>query len=187
MSQELTQLTALLNRAREGDQRAIDSLLPIVYEQLKLLAHNRLRAERAHHTLNTTALVHEAYLKLVGQQDGVYQNRAHFLAIASQAMRRVLIDYARARRAEKRGGQAEFVTFNEEVHGGDMPLEGLIALDAALTELADLDPRQAKIVEYIYFGGMTYDEIGELLTIAAVTVGREWRSARAWLSRRLRN
>jgi RNA polymerase sigma factor (TIGR02999 family) len=178
-------VTALLQRLAEGDRAAYDDLLPAVYAELKVRAHGQLKRERAGHTINTTALVHEAFIKLVDQNDAHWKNRAHFLAVASQAMRRILIDYARARVAEKRGGGQPLVTFNDELHQGDHNAEQLIELDLALQELEKLDKTQSQIVDYHFFGGLTYDEIAEVLGVSVATVGREWRLARAWLSKAL--
>ncbi len=178
-------VTVLLKRVANGDQSALDELLPAVYNELKGRAHGQLRRERQGHTINTTALVHEAYLKLVDQDNVDWQNRVHFLAVASQAMRRILIDYARARLAEKRGGGQPVVTLNEELHSGDSSAEQLIELDKALQLLESIDQTQSRIVDYHFFGGLTHREIGEVLGISIATVGREWRLARAWLSRQL--
>ncbi|MEZ5357766.1 MAG: sigma-70 family RNA polymerase sigma factor [Candidatus Zixiibacteriota bacterium] len=180
-----SQVTILLEKIGEGDGRAIDELLPLVYEQLKAIAANQLKKERPDHTLNTTALVHEAYLKLVHQDKASWENRAHFFAIAAQAMRRVLITYAKGRLAQKRGGGEAIVTFNEEVMSGDVRANELIALDEALTELNELSPRQGKIVELRFFGGLTEPEIAKLLKTSESTVKREWRLARAWLNREI--
>lgn len=180
------QITVLLQRLREGDRSVIDALLPVVYGHLKSLAHRQLRGERAGHTLNTTALVHEAYLKLVGQAEVEWQNRVHFLAVAAQAMRRILVDYARARLAEKRGGGMAVITLNEELHGEYARPEELVALDEALTRLKALDGRQAAVVEYHFFGGLTHQEIAEVMGISEPTVRRDWRAARAWLGVQLR-
>ncbi|MBU0984300.1 MAG: sigma-70 family RNA polymerase sigma factor [candidate division Zixibacteria bacterium] len=186
MERESEHITAMLLRLQDGDRAVVDALLPLVYGHLKSLAHRQLRGERAGHTLNTTALVHEAYLKMVDQKRVSWQNRAHFLALASQAMRRILIDYARGRLAEKRGGGEPVVTLSEEIHGGVSRAEELIDLDEALIALAALDERQSRIVELQFFGGLTQEEIGEVMKVSVATVGREWRMARAWLSRRLK-
>jgi RNA polymerase sigma factor (TIGR02999 family) len=180
------QITVLLQRLRDGDRSVIDALMPVVYGHLKSLAHRQLRGERAGHTLNTTALVHEAYLKLVGQVEVEWQNRVHFLAVAAQAMRRRLVDYARARLAEKRGGGVAVITLNEELHGEYAQPEELVALDEALTRLKALDGRQAAVVEYHFFGGLTHQEIAEVMGMSEPTVRRDWRAARAWLGVQLR-
>ncbi len=180
-----TQVTELLQKLGSGDKSAVDSLMPLIYEHLKRIALGQLKSERPDHTLNATALVHEAFLKMVDQRSADWKGRAHFLAVASQAMRRILIDYARSRMAGKRGGGAPIVTFNDEVVGGQARAEELIALDLALETLEKVDPRQRQIVEYHFFGGLTHGEIAELLNVAEVTVRRDWRHARAWLSQRL--
>lgn len=178
-------VTAILQRLADGDQAAYDELLPAVYQELKVRAHGQLARERAGHTINTTALVHEAFIKLVDQNDVHWKNRAHFLAVASQAMRRILIDYARARLADKRGGGQPLVTFNEELYRGERNAEQLVELDTALQKLEKIDKTQSQIVDFHFFGGLTYQEIAEVLGISVATVGREWRLARAWLSKAL--
>lgn len=184
-------VTALLRRASEGDREAFDSLLPFVYDELKSVAHRRLAAEPAGHTLDTTALVHETYLKLVEQDRVEWQSRAHFFAIAARAMRRILVDYARKRNAEKRGGGAEKISL-EELPG--LPAPGtvaeddavvLVALDEALDRLEDFNARGADVVMYRYFGGLTHRETAEVLGVSEITVRRAWTAARAWLRREL--
>ena len=181
---EITQLLLDLNG---GNRAAVDLLVPLVYEELQVLARRQLRGERSAHTLNTTALVHEAYLKLVDQQRVSWQNRAHFFAIAAQAMRRILINYAKNRAAEKRGGGQPLVTFDERSVVREARAEELVALDEALAELTKLSERQSKVVEYQFFGGLTHEEIAEVLGVSVPTVRRDWRLARAWLSRQLKN
>ena len=178
-------VTLLLHELAGGNRTVVDALMPLVYDELRRLASRQLRRERADHTLNTTALVHEAYLKLVGQKSVSWQNRAHFLAIAAQAMRRILINYAQSRLAEKRGGGQQVVELNEELVVAEGRAEEIVALDAALTKLQELDERQSKIVEFRFFGGLTHEEIGEVLGISVPTVQRSWRMARAWLAREL--
>ena len=178
-------VTALLGRLEQGDKSAIDSLMPLIYDHLKRIARGQLVSERPDHTLNATALVHEAFLKLVDQSESNWKNRAHFLAVASQAMRRILIDYARARMADKRGGGVAVVTFTDEIAGRQANAEDLLALDLALETLEKVDSRQRQIVEYHFFGGLTHQEIAGLLNISEITVRRDWRHARAWLSQRL--
>ena len=180
------EITDLLADLSDGNRAVVDVILPRVYDELQALAHGKLRRERADHTLNTTALVHEAYLKLVKQDRVTWQNRAHFFAIASTAMRRILVNYAHKRNAEKRGGGQALATFEEGMgHGHEARAEELIALDAALERLAALDERQSQVVEYRFFGGLTHEEIAEVLGVSVPTVGRDWRFARAWLSREL--
>lgn len=179
------QVTKLLNELGGGDGAAVDRLFPLVYEELRRIAGSKLRSERPDHTLNATALVHEAYLKLVDQKQASWQNRAHFFAIASQAMRRILINYARERMAEKRGGGLAVVTFTDEDGHRETRLEELIDLDKALVKLKEVDERQSQIVEYRFFGGLNQEEIAEVLSLSVPTVQRDWRMARAWLSREL--
>ncbi len=182
MSEPLHQVTVLLDRVAGGDKDAVDSLLPLVYQELRRLAQHQLKQERSGHTINATALVHEAYLKLIDQKDAAWQNRAHFMAIAAQAMRRILIDYARRRLAEKRGGSIAVITYDEELHAREARAEELIAIDEALEQLRRQNERQAQIVEFQFFGGLTQDEIAEVLKISVPTVRRDWRTARAWLT-----
>lgn len=174
-------LTLLLGDVARGDTSATDRLLPQVYDALRRIARQQLRGERPGHTLDTSALVHEAYLKLVRQDNG-FDNRAHFYAIAAMAMRRILINYAHKRRAAKRGGGVAPVTFLDEVHAGETPPEALIALDEALDRLARLSERQSRVVTYHFFGGLTHEEIAGVLGISVPTVRRDWRLARAWLA-----
>lgn len=174
-------ISELDSRGREG----LDQLFPIVYEELRLLAQRHMRGERSDHTLDTTALVHEAYLKLSGLDRIRWQNRAQFLAIAAQAMRRVLLNHASARRAQKRGGGRDRVPLDDVVLLTDNRAEELVALDAALTRLAELNVRQARIVECRFFAGMSIEETAEALDIAPATVKRDWAVARAWLNREL--
>ncbi len=175
-------VTQILLRWSGGDQEALDRLLPLVYDQLKKLAHARLGGERAGHTLNTTALVHEAYLKLVDINRVQWKDRAHFLAMASRQMRRILIDYAHQRKALKRGGGAQKEVLDEELLIPEEMVETLLELDDALKRLAVLYPRQSKAVELHYFGGLTLEEAGEVLGVSAPTVMRDLRFAQAWLA-----
>lgn len=172
--------TRLLQAWRGGDRAALDRLLPVVYDELAGLAHNALRSERSDHTLQTRALVHEAYIRLV-DADIPFQDRAHFMAIAARTMRRVLVDYARSRVRQKRGGGAIRV----DIDKADLPAPddglGILLLHDALERLASFDPRKAEIVELHFFGGLTYDETAAAVGISAATVDRELRMARAWL------
>jgi len=179
------QITQLLIEVEGGDPRAVDVLFPLVYGELRAMARGQLRGEREGHTLNATALVHEAYTKLVRQSQANWQNRAHFLAVAAQAMRRILINYANGRLAAKRGGGQPAVTLNEELFSEQHRTEQLVALDSALARLQELNERQARIVELRFFGGLTEKEIAEVLKISVPTVKRDWRVARAWLAREL--
>ncbi len=173
-------ITGLLLAWSDGDREALDELTPLVYRELKKLAGSYLRRERPGHTLQPTALAHEAYIKLIDQQHVRWQNRAHFFGIAAQAMRRILVDHARARMAEKRGSGLA-VSLDEAVDVSDQRADQLVALDEALKTLADLDPQQSRVVELKYFGGMTLEETAEVLGVSRATVIREWRMAKAWL------
>ena len=180
-------ITKLLAELSGGKRQVVDQLAPLVYEQLRVIAQRQLRGERAHHTLNATALAHEAYLKLVDQTRISWQNRAHFFAISAQAMRRILISYAHKRNAEKRGGGEPLVTFDEGAMMREPRPQELLALDDALSDLEKLSERQGKVVEFRFFGGLTHEEIAEVLDVSVPTVRRDWRLARAWLSRELRS
>jgi RNA polymerase sigma factor (TIGR02999 family) len=182
-SEQPSQVTKLLARWRGGDQEALGALVPLVYQDLRRLAHYYLRAERSGHTLQSTALVHEAYVRLAGGQP-TPENRAHFIAVASRLMRQILVDYARSRATAKRDGGCRIELDNLE----DLPGKGdgdLIALDGALDELARFDERQAKIVEMKFFGGLSEPEIAAALGISRATVVRDWAVARVWLHRQL--
>lgn len=178
-------VTGLLRRWSGGDRQALDSLLPLVYEQLHALAASCFRSERSDHTLQPTALVHEAFLRLIGQEHVAWQNRAHFFGIAAQMMRRILVDHARRKKAAKR----DAATFRVELSAlGEGPSDldpEILSLDEALKGLEVLDPRQARIVELRFFGGLTVEETAEVAGVGTATVKREWRTARAWLRRQL--
>ena len=175
-------LTALLGDLDGADREAVDRLLPHVYGELEILARRHLRDQRAGHTLDTSALVHEAYLHLAERGDGMWTDRSHFFGVAAVAMRRILIDYARKRQAEKRGGGQPLITFVD----GDVPREAkadeLIALDEALNRFAERFERPARVVEMSFFGGLTQEEIAEVLGVSVPTVRRDWTFARAWLN-----
>jgi RNA polymerase sigma factor (TIGR02999 family) len=179
---EPSDVTQLLNAWGNGRQEALDELMPIVYQELRKLARGYLRSERNEHTLQPTALVNEAYLRLVDQKNVRWQNRSHFFGIASQLMRRILVDHARKRQSEKRGGGEVPLPF-DEAKGVPTKPRDLVALDDALTDFATLDPRAAKIVELRQFGGLSIDETAEILEISPATVKREWTAAKAWLRR----
>lgn len=181
------EITRLLSEISDGNREVVNQLMPLIYDGLQQIAHRQLYGERPGHTLNTTALVHEAYLKLVNQKNVNWQNRAHFFAIASQAMRRILINYANQRNAQKRGGGAMVATFDEAAFGAEWRSERLLDLDEALTRLSSLNERQANVVEYRFFGGLTHEEIAETLGVSVPTVRLDWRLARAWLSKELRD
>lgn len=179
------EFTRLLVRARDGDRDALDEIVPFVYEELKQIAHRHLRKERSDHTLTTTGLVHEAYLKLVRHENMAWQDRAHFRAVAAQAMRRILVDYARRRNARKRGGRSRPITLDENTIVVDEQAEMLISLDTALDRLNTLSERLCRVVEYRFFGGMTEEEIAEVMQVSDRTVRRDWVKARAWLFKEL--
>lgn len=181
MASDSDNVTRLLLEWGDGNQQALEALVPLIYKELRNLAHNFLYRERPGHTLQTTALVHEAYLKLIDQNDARWQNRAHFFAIAAQAMRRILIDSARKHAAAKRGGPQEELSLDEVADIALEPDSNLLKLDEALNELAKIDPRQSRIVELRYFGGLTIEETAEVISVSPATVKREWMMARAWL------
>jgi len=182
MSKDITDL--LIDWAN-GDPRALEELAPLVYQDLKWRAAAYLRREKPGHILQPTALVNEAYLRLIDQSRPHLENRSHFFAIASQLMRRILVDDARSNHAIKRGGEAERVPLPETVAVSSQTSEDMLALDAALTDLAVTDPRKASVIELRFFGGLTVSEIGEFLHISTATVGRDLRIAEAWLRRRM--
>lgn len=181
------EITQLLVAYSAGEPSAFDRLLPLVYEELRLAAHRQLRRRRPGQTLDTTALVHDAYLKLIDHQRAGWRDRNHFMAVATLAMRQILVDHARRRAAEKRGGGEEMVTLEEGRMGG--PADGraieILALDQALNHLAELDERLAKLVELRFFGGLSVEETAEVLDVSVRTVKRDWRKARAFLYRLL--
>lgn len=179
-------VTALLAAAGDGNVDALDRLVPLVYDELRRIAHAKLRRERPDHTLNTTALVHEAYLRLVEQTRVRWRDRAHFYGVAAQAMRRILVNHAHARRAAKRGGGAQPVPLDESLLAlDDRQIDELIALDEALARLRAFNPRGARVVEYRFFAGLTYEEVAPLLDVSVITVRRAWNAARTWLRREL--
>jgi RNA polymerase sigma-70 factor, ECF subfamily len=178
-------ITRLLLDWRNGDQSALDRLMPLVYEELRRMANHYMRNERRGHTLQTSALVHEAYLRLVDHENIEWQNRAHFFGVAAQAMRRILVDHARTRNYQKRGGGAQQVSLDEAMTlAGDRAAE-LIALDDALRELAKMDERKSRVVELRYFGGLSLEETAEALSVSIPTVTRDWNTAKAWLMREI--
>jgi RNA polymerase sigma factor (TIGR02999 family) len=180
-----SEITGLLVDWSNGDQAALHKLLPLVEQELHRLAHGYMRRENPDHTLQTTALVNEAYLKLIDQKKTHWQNRAHFFAIAAQIMRRILLNYARDQHRVKRGGNAIQVSLSQ---ASFVPLEKtaeLIALDEALCRLAEIDERKSRVVELKYFGGMSVEEIAEVLKVSEITVMRDWKFARAWLLREM--
>lgn len=174
-------VTLLLNKMAAGDQKAADDLLPLLYDELRRLASRHLAHERSDHTLQATALVHEAYVKLAGQTDAKWQNRAQFFGVASQAMRRILVDYARGKQRIRRGGKQQKVSLDDVLLVSPGRSEEVLAVHESLSRLETLDARQARIVELRYFGGLTNEEIGEVVGISAKTVMRELNVAKAWL------
>jgi RNA polymerase sigma factor (TIGR02999 family) len=178
------EITRLL---QAGDDQSLEKLLPLVYGELKSLAHSLFRSERANHTLQPTALVHEAYLKLVSGDNISWQNRAHFFGIAANSMRQILVNHAIARRRQKRGGGQTLMALDDSVSFPYAQDLDVIALNESLDALAQLDPRQAKIVELRFFGGLTIDETAAVLNISSATVSREWEMARTWLYCQLSN
>jgi RNA polymerase sigma factor (TIGR02999 family) len=174
-------VTRLLVRLTDGDRGVLDELLPVVYGELRKLASSYLRRERVGHTLQPTALVHEAYMRLVDQTQVQWQNRAHFFGVAAQMMRRILVDHARAHEAEKRGGEFQKLSLDENIDVSGERDVNLVALDDALNLLAEIDPQKSKIVELRFFGGLSVEETAEVLGVSAPTVKRQWRMAKAWL------
>ena len=182
-----SEITGLLVDWSNGDQAALDKLLPLVEQELHRLAHAYMRRENPDHTLQTTALVNEAYLKLIDQKKTHWQNRAHFFAIAAKIMRRILLNYARDQHRQKRGGNAVQVSLSEVATFTLERPEELIALDDALERLTAVDERKSRVVELKYFGGLENEEIAEVLKISAITVMRDWKFAKAWLFREIEN
>ncbi|HMK21794.1 MAG TPA: sigma-70 family RNA polymerase sigma factor [Terriglobales bacterium] len=179
------QVTQLLVRWRGGDRQALDALMPMVYDELRRLAHYYLQRERSDHTLQSTALVHEAYMRMLGQKLPDWQNRAHFFGVAARLMRQILVEYARGHQAAKRGGDVCKVTLDE---GSLVPQKSdvdVILLDDALQDLAKLDEQQSRIVELRFFAGLSIDDTSEILGISPATVAREWTTARIWLHREI--
>ena len=179
------EITALLAAWGNGDQAALDLLMPLVYDELRRMAHRYLGRERVGHTLQSAALVNEAYLKLLGERQMDWQNRAHFFAVAAQAMRQILVDYARTRNRDRRGGGAQRVSLVEALSVASEETAELVALDDALNGLAAFDERKSKVAELRFFGGLSVEETAEVLHVSSVTVMREWRLAKAWLYREL--
>lgn len=178
--QEITQL--LLSWSK-GDGSALDQLIPLVYPELRRMARAYMNREKSGHTLQTSALINEAYLRLVNQQEIAWQDRAHFYAVSAQIMRHILVDHARRYRRDKRGGGAEHLPLDETPVGCNERAVELMALDDALTRLAAIDARKSQIVELRFFGGLTVDETAEVMKLAPITIMREWRAAKAWLGR----
>jgi RNA polymerase sigma-70 factor (ECF subfamily) len=179
-------VTLLLAQLRDGSQDAANRLIPLIYTELRRMAGAYMRREQPGHTLQATAVVHEAYMRLVEGQQGPWQNRAHFFGIAAHTMRQVLVDHARRRHAGKRGGpSARKVAIDDALFIAPDKLEDVIAIDEALERLAAIDPRQSRLVELRFFAGLNVEEVAEVMGISPVTIKREWRSAKAWLHREL--
>jgi RNA polymerase sigma factor (TIGR02999 family) len=180
-------VTELLIEWRQGDRAALDRLTPLVYDEIRRIAHRYVQRERDGHTLQTTALVNEAYIRLAGSQNVAWQNRSHFFAVAAQVMRHILIDHARRRHYVKHGGEAQRIALDDALatEQGLMMSQPraaeLVALDEALDELARIDPRKSRVVELRYFGGLSLDETAAVLEVSRMTVRRDWRAAKAWL------
>jgi len=178
-------VSELLRRWKSGDEEALDRLTPLVYDQLHQLAHQHMRGERADHTLQTSALVNEAYLRLVEHKSVDWQNRAHFFAVSAVLMRRILVDYARERKAAKRGGKFHEVTLEDELTFTKERASELVALDEAIQTLNEIYPRRSKVVELRYFGGLNNKEAAEVMQVSEATIERDWRFAKAWLYREM--
>jgi len=181
------EITQLLQGWRSGDRNALDALLPVVYKELRRLAHFQLRKERPDHTLQSAALVHEAYVRLVGLNSPQWEGRSHFFAIAAQLMRQILVDYARRHRAGKRGGGVSALSLEDATALSPARKMGIdvVALDDALKALAQIDARKAQVVELRFFAGLSFEETAEVLKVSAITVSRDWSTARAWLHREM--
>lgn len=184
---DTVKITQLLKAHSSGDQKALDKLMPLVYKNLREMAHFRLLGERSGHTLNTIDLVHEAYLKLVQFNRIDWENRAHFFGIASQVMRNILVDYAVKKKAEKRGGDRQRVTLGKQDLAAEVNLHDILSIHQALKRLSEIDERQVRVVECRFFGGLTLEETAKALDISTATVSRDWKMARAWLNRELTN
>jgi RNA polymerase sigma-70 factor, ECF subfamily len=180
------EVTQLLQAWSRGEESALDRLVPLVYRDLHLRARRCMAGERVEHSLQTTALVHEAYLKLVGPSPVDWESRGHFFAVAARVMRRILVDHARARRSQKRGGDGRPVPLDEALVVAGSPGRDLVSLDDALSALAALDERKARVVEMRYFGGLSVEETAEVLGVSPQTVLRDWRLAKAWLLREMK-
>ena len=185
MASSPQEISQLLVAWSQGDQTAAEQLMPLVYGELRRMARRYMAGQPPGHTLQTTALIHEAYLKMMGQQGKRWQNRAHFFGVAARAMRHILVDYARGRKAVKRGGEARAVSLDEAALVTKGQAAEIVALDEALTRLAHLSPRQSNVVELRYFGGMSVEETAEVLKVSSETVTRDWRMAKSWLLREL--
>lgn len=179
------QITTLLVDWSKGDELALEQLMPLVYEELRRMARSYMRRQPSGHTFQTTELIHEAYLKIAKSEDRNWENRAHFFGVAAKAMRQILVDYARSKSSQKRGGWQERITLIDDVMTTNNSSKEIVALDDALKNLEQIDPRRGHVVELKYFGGLTVEEIAEVLKISTKTVNRDWQFARTWLLREL--
>ncbi|MEO6236914.1 MAG: sigma-70 family RNA polymerase sigma factor [Vicinamibacterales bacterium] len=186
MTDQPTHVTGLLFKWRQGDEGALERLIPLVHQELLRIARCCMAGERVGHSLQATALVNEAYVRLVDGKAVEWHDRAHFLAVAARVMRRILVDHARARRSQKRGGLAARVTFDEALVVTDEPLQDFVALDDALEALSKFDERKGRVIELRFFGGLTVEETASVLEVSPATVMGDWRLAKAWLRRELR-
>ena len=180
------EVTQLLRAWSGGDKAALETLIPLIYKDLRQRAHRYMGRERQGHSLQTTALINEAYLRLVGSAPVAWESRSHFFAIAARLMRRILVDHARTRRSLKRGGEGRLVSLDEEHLVGGQPQRDLVSLDEALDALAAVDPRKGRVVELRFFGGLSVEETAEVLTVSPQTVLRDWKLAKVWLLREMR-
>jgi RNA polymerase sigma factor (TIGR02999 family) len=186
MAASSRQVTHLLHAWSRGEDTALEKLVPLVYQELRRIAHRQMYGERSDHTLQTTALVNEAYLRLMDARQVRWQDRVHFFALSAQLMRRILVDFARSRKYQKRGGGAQKVTLDESLIGPQEKGRDLVALDDALTALATVDARKSRVVELRFFGGLSVEETAEVLKVSPGTVLRDWRLAKAWLAREIK-
>lgn len=184
-SGESHQVTQLLLQWSNGDQTALDELMPIVYDQLRRMAKRYMNRQESGHTMQTTELIHEAYLKLAGNEEKNWKNRAHFFGVAAQAMRHILVDYARSKKSQRRGGFRQKITLVENAVVSNQRSDEILALDEALLKLAEVDERKSKIVEMKFFGGLNFEEIAEVLQLSIITVKRDWSFAKNWLSKEI--
>lgn len=177
------EITRLLQGWNDGDEQALEKLTPVLYRELHRMAHRYMRQERPGHTLQTTALINEAYIRLIGWKNVRWQNRAHFFGVSAQLMRKILVDFARSRNYAKRGADARVVSLDEAPAVSRDSAQDILALDRALARLAEIDPRKSQIVELRFFGGLTLEEAAEVMNVSSRTIRRDWDLAKAWLSR----
>jgi RNA polymerase sigma factor (TIGR02999 family) len=181
------EITRLLQNWSEGDQEALEKLMPVLYKELHRMAHRYMRQERPGHTLQTTALIHEAFLRLMGWNNVRWQNRSHFFGVSAQLMRKILVDFARSRNYAKRGGGARVISLETTAGVPSEPARDILALDEALRRLATMDPRKGQIVELRFFGGLGLEETAEVLKVSSRTIRREWELAKVWLASEMRS